>query len=139
MEARLTIHAARENLAALRDFVCGRLASAGVPDEVVNDVVQAVDEAACNIITHGYQGKPGEISLELVYDSSVITIRLTDQAPLFDPTRLPPGEKHRPMEERVSGGMGVLLMRKMMDTIAYRVTADGYNELTLRKSYPLLR
>lgn len=136
MEAGLTVQAERENLAVLRDFVCARLRAAGVPTNVSDDVIQAVDEAACNIITHGYRGAPGPIMLELVCDGGTITARLTDQAPLFDPTRLPPAKKDRPPEERAAGGMGVLLMRAMVDSISYRVTADGSNELTLQKSYP---
>lgn len=135
MEDSFTIQATRENLAILRDFVSSRLRSAGVANGVVNDVVQAVDEAACNIITHGYQDQPGSITLELVCDGSLITARLTDQAPLFDPTRLPPARKDRPIEACAEGGMGVLLMRAMMDSISYRVTADGGNELTMQKSY----
>ena len=135
MQAGLTVQAARENLVVLRDFVCARLGAAGIPTSAIDDVVQAVDEAACNIITHGYQSQPGSIRLELVCDGGTITARLTDQAPLFDPTQLPPAKKDRPPEERAAGGMGVLLMRAMVDSISYRVTDEGGNELTLQKSY----
>ena len=135
MQAGLTVQAARENLAVLRDFICARLRADGVPTSISDDVVQAVDEAACNIITHGYQSQPGSIRLELVCDGGTITARLTDQAPLFDPTQLPPAKKDRPPEERAAGGMGVLLMRAMVDSISYRVTDDGNNELTLQKRY----
>lgn len=133
MQAQLAIHAARENLAALRNFIRGSLETANLPAGVIDDVVQAVDEAACNIITHGYRGKPGLITVDLARDDAAITVRLTDQAPLFDPTRLPPAEQHVPAERRAAGGMGILLMRTMTDSISYRVNSDGHNELTIQK------
>ena len=75
MQAGLTVQAARENLAVLRDFISARLRADGVPTSISDDVVQAVDEAACNIITHGYQSQPGSIRLELVCDGGTITAR----------------------------------------------------------------
>lgn len=133
MQAQLAIHAARENLAALRNFIRASLETANVHAGVIDDVVQAVDEAACNIITHGYQSKPGLISVDLACDDDAITVCLTDQAPLFDPSRLPPVDQHVPVERRAAGGMGILLIRTMVDSISYRVNSNGHNELTLRK------
>ena len=62
---------------------------------------------------------------------------LQDDAPPFDPTRVPDPRLDLPLEERPLGGLGVYIMRKHSDVMSYRRTSAGLNELTLVKAYPL--
>lgn len=104
------------------------------PPSCLDDLVQAVDEAATNIILHGYDGQPGTIDLtaELVGDDIVIT--LEDRAPAFDPLGAPEPDLSIPPMQRKPGGMGVHLMRLAMDTIEHRDRPGGGNILTLTRS-----
>jgi serine/threonine-protein kinase RsbW len=99
----------------------------------VEDVLQAVDEAATNIILHGYRGQPGEIEIEMDQDHGALVVCLRDRAFLFDPTRVPPPDLTLPLEARRVGGLGVYLIRQFTDQMTWRATPDGNNELTLRK------
>lgn len=100
----------------------------------MDDLVQAVDEAATNIIVHGYRGEPGNIELtaELVGDDIVVT--LEDRAPTFDPTRVAEPDLSIPPMQRKPGGMGVHLMRVGMDRMKHRARPGGGNILTLTRS-----
>ncbi len=122
-----------KNLAAIRDFVREQATALQVDPDVIPDIILAVDESTTNIIEHGYNGRPGEVEVEIRPEAPALVICLRDQAPLFDPTRLPPPDVSLPLEKRPLGGVGVYLTRHMMDEVAYRVTPQGGNELTLVK------
>ncbi len=102
------------------------------PDAIL-DVVQAVDESAANIIMHGYRGRPGSIEVVVWRDGNALLIRLLDQATPFDPTTVPPPDMTLPLDKRPLGGLGVYLIRHLVDEIIHRVTSQGGNELTLVK------
>lgn len=100
----------------------------------VDDLVQAVDEAAANAIVHGYAGLPGwiEVAIGLVGTDLVVTVE--DGAPPFDPTSLPDPDMRTPALARGPGGMGIRLMRLATDAMDYRTRDGGGNILTLTRS-----
>jgi serine/threonine-protein kinase RsbW len=120
-------------LTAIRAFVEQQAQALGVDAETIYDLTLAVNEAATNIVIHGYRRQPGEIEIALRRQGDAIEIRLRDQARLFDPTRVPAPDLTLPLHKRPLGGMGVHVTRQIMDAIRYRVTPDGGNELTLVK------
>ena len=120
-------------LAAIRAFVEQHSHTPGIDAFDIYDLILAVNEAATNIVIHGYRGRPGEIEIELRQLGDAIEIRLRDQAPLFDPTRVPEPDLTLPLHKRPLGGMGVHVTRELMDAMRYRVTPEGGNELTLVK------
>jgi serine/threonine-protein kinase RsbW len=91
----------------------------------------AVDEAATNIIVHGYRGQPGAIEIDVEKQDSSLAVSLRDQAPPFDPTSVPVPDLSLPLDQRPFGGMGVHLIRQSMDEVIYRVPPQGGNELIL--------
>jgi serine/threonine-protein kinase RsbW len=125
-------HASRENLAEVRAFVQAQANAAGLSAEAVDDLVLAADEAATNIIIHGYGDRPGPLEVEFEVLEDRIRLTLRDQAPHFDPRQAPPPDLSLPFHERKAGGMGVFLIRKCMNTLDYRALEIG-NELTLTK------
>jgi serine/threonine-protein kinase RsbW len=129
----LVVTAERKNLAEIRRFIEEKARALPVDPEVIADMVLAVDEAATNIIVHGYQGQPGEIQVEISYEGGALVVRLSDQAPLFDPTQVPPPDLDLPLEQRRFGGLGIHLTRQCMDEVSYCISGEGCNELTLRK------
>lgn len=131
---RLRIPADLDRLAEVRTLVREVATSCGAPPVCSDDLVQAVDEAATNIIVHGYRGAQGTIELtaELVSDDIVFT--LADTAPPYDPTTVPPPDLTIPPAQRRPGGMGVHLMRLATDSLVHRPRPGGGNILTLTRA-----
>jgi serine/threonine-protein kinase RsbW len=120
-------------LATIRAFVEQQTRALGIDAYDIYDLILAVNEAATNIVAHGYRGQPGTIEIELRLQGDAIEITLRDQAPLFDPTQVPTPDMSLPLHKRPLGGMGVHVTRELMDDIRYRVTPAGGNELLLVK------
>jgi serine/threonine-protein kinase RsbW len=129
----LRIEAHTRNLAALRDFVEEAAVSLGVAPGLAFDVVLAVDEAAANIILHGYRQQPGMIEVQVERQGQALIVRLQDDAPLFDPNDVPPPDLSLPLERRPPGKLGIHLMRKSVNEIIHQATLQGGNQLTLVK------
>jgi serine/threonine-protein kinase RsbW len=128
------IPAELERLAEIRTIVREVCSDCDVTSDCRGDIVQAVDEAASNIIRHGYRGQPGIIDLtaELVGDDIVIT--LEDEAPPFDPTTVPAPDLSVHPGRRTPGGMGIHLIRHAVDRFEHRPRPGGGNILTLTRS-----
>jgi serine/threonine-protein kinase RsbW len=131
--ASLCIAAKLESLAVIRCFVEDAMTALGIDPATIASTVLAVDEAASNIVTHGYQGQPGDIEIDVQHERIALTICLRDQAPPFDPTSVPAPDLTAPLEQRVAGGLGIHLIRQTMDKVIHRITPHGGNELLLIK------
>lgn len=132
----MRIESAVDRLAEVRVFVRKAVADFGGSTRVADDLVQAVDEATCNVMLHGYGHAPGEIEIQARLSGGTIEISLADRAPAFDPTAAPAHDATKPPESRRPGGMGVgiHLLRTMTDEVRHHVRPDGGNELTLVRS-----
>ena len=121
------------NLAAIRRFVSETAGTLGMSPDTVSDLLLAVDEATTNIVTHGYAGRPGEVEVEVGKAENGLVVHLRDEAPPFDPTRVPPPSLSGDLEERQPGGMGVWLIRRMVDEVFWKERPGKGNELILIK------
>lgn len=117
----------------IREFLESAVLTLGGDDDNAGDLVLAVNEAVTNVLLHGYDERPGPVSVSVEADDGDLLVRLGDDAPLFDPTSVPPPDVHRPLEERPLGGLGVHMMRQLTDELVYQVTGDGKNELLFIK------
>ena len=129
----LTIDAAAERLAEVRALVRAYARDAGADEEAVSDLVQAVDELACNVIEHGYRGREGSIEIALATVDDAIEVRIRDSAPPFDPGAVAEPRLDLPLEQRPLGGMGVHLARTLTDGMDHRILPEGGNETILTK------
>jgi serine/threonine-protein kinase RsbW len=134
LERRLRIPAELDRLAEVRRFVREATGAAGAVPDTVDDLVQAVDEAATNAIVHGYAGRPGTVEVTIASAGSDLVITLEDEAPAFDPTALPDPDMTVPALVRGPGGMGIRLMRLATDRLAYRPREGGGNILVMWRS-----
>lgn len=127
----LRIQAELEHVADVRELVREVADACDAPEPCLADLVQAVDEATTNVILHGYRGGPGwvEVAAERVGDRIVVTV--TDEAPSFDPTRVPEPDLSVPPERRRPGGMGIHLIREATDRLEHVPRPGGGNILTL--------
>jgi serine/threonine-protein kinase RsbW len=134
----LEIDANVENLSVIADFIATAMRQIGT-EEGIFEVQTAVDEACTNIIQHAYSGRGGiiAISCELQDNDFVVTIR--DRGMPFDPGSVPPPDLEADLEQRRVGGLGMYLMRKLMDEVGYDFDAKKGNKLTMRKMLPRMR
>lgn len=117
----------------MREFLESAILTLGGDHDVAGDLVLAVNEAVTNVLLHGYDDLPGVVSISAAAEGGDILVRLTDDAPLFDPTAVPPPDINLPLEERPLGGLGVHMMRQLTDELNYSIAADGRNELIFVK------
>jgi len=117
----------------IREFLEGAIMNLGGDEDTAGDFVLAVNEALTNILLHGYDEKPGPVAVSVEADGADLLVRLTDDAPLFDPTAVPPPDINLPLEERPLGGLGVHMMRQLTDELIYNVNDNGKNQLVFLK------
>ena len=104
-----------------------------LPEAVVSDLTLALEEAVSNVIRHGYGDRPdGLISVMFRATGESIVATVEDAALGFDPLKHPEPDLSVPVEARPEGGMGVYLIKRLMDEVDYRRN-DGRNVLTLTK------
>jgi serine/threonine-protein kinase RsbW len=135
MDAGSTLRVAAKlsELETIRRFVEEQAAALRIDPSATYDLMLAVNEIVANTIIHGYRKQPGPIEVAVRQVGDGCEIRVRDQAPPFDPTQTPLPDLHAPLAKRRLGGMGIYLARQLMDSLAYRATPDGGNEVTLVK------
>jgi serine/threonine-protein kinase RsbW len=130
-EARLRIPAELDRLAELRRMVRESVRAGGASQDCVDDICQAVDEAAMNAIIHGYAGTPGWVEVAVAVDGADVIVTIEDAAPAFDPRLQPEPDMTVSALVRGPHGMGVHLMRLATDTLDWQPRDGGGNILTL--------
>lgn len=128
-----TFPAKFEYLDEIRDFVAEVARRGGFKEKEIYSLQLAADEAASNIIEHAYAGvNNGAIQISCEMDGDRIIITMKDQGKSFDPSRVKQPDVSADLSERQIGGLGVYLMRKIMDEVRYQTSADG-NTLLMTK------
>jgi Serine phosphatase RsbU, regulator of sigma subunit len=91
----------------------------------------ALEEAACNVIMYAYpEGTAGTLNLDAVREGNRLRFTLSDQGKAFDPTAAREADLTASVEDRPIGGLGIHLVRTIMDSIHYE-RVDGKNVLTM--------
>lgn len=135
-EKELLIKSRTENLTTVREFVSSATEEVHVPPEIVGDVVLAVDEACTNIIKHAYKFLPdGDITIKLKYSDEKITVEITDHGAPFSPETVPTPDLQKYFEEKRIGGLGMYLMKSLMDDVRYKSIPGEYNKVFLTKKF----
>jgi len=124
-----------EYLDEIRDFVGDIAQSGGFNEKDVYNIQLATDEAASNIIEHSYEGvSDGVLEISCGVKKNTITIILTDHGKSFDPSDIPAPNLKADLSERQIGGLGLYLMRKLMNEVHYEADKkNNRNTLTLIK------
>jgi len=133
---RMKTEASLEALEDVRDFVAQAAAKFGLPADAVEDLKVAVDEAATNIVLHGYAGAEGEIEIVVEGHNGSVVLTLVDNAPAFDMEATHGSDLTEPLETRSIGGMGVHLMRALTDSLSHEAPPGGGNRITMVKNIP---
>lgn len=121
----LRFPARADRLKLLRSLVRDAASLAGLPQGDAENVVLAVNEACMNVIQHGYRNEPGgEIRLTLSSDGRALLIRLRDDAPCVDVSKVQP----RDLADLRPGGLGTHFIDSIMDHAAF-VDCGGQGNL----------
>ncbi len=103
------------------------------PPDVEFQVDLVLEELVLNVVNHGSGGGAGEIEIELVSDAEAVTIEIIDDGKPFDPlTDAPVPDTESGIEDRAVGGLGIHLVRTMMDEVSYR-REENRNHMILVK------
>ncbi len=128
----LTIDSAIDEIPVVSERLETLMSGAGFSPEAVLDTQLAVEEAITNVIVHGYKQKGNEIRIACQLIDGAIVIRITDSAPPFNPLSLPTPDLDSDVNERRIGGLGIYLIRRVMDGVEYAYEG-GNNVFTLTK------
>ena len=133
-ELKKTISSKTDSLLSVRQFVSEAAKAFGFSDEDASKIVLAVDEACTNIIKHAYQNAPDRhITITIVPQNQRFEVRISDEGRSFDPKTLRPLNLKEHLTRYRRGGLGVYLMKSLMDEVEYRSIGGKTNEVRLTK------
>ena len=136
-EYRLKIPSQSDNLELIREFV-GKVASkVGFSEDDLNKIELAVDEACANVIKHAYKNdektKPIDVAIQIDYQK--LTIIVTDKGKGFDTCNIKLPDMHEYLAEIRVGGLGIYLMKTIMDEVDFKVKPGVHNEVKMVKYF----
>jgi serine/threonine-protein kinase RsbW len=123
-----------DNLVEVREFIGTAARQLGFDEEEVANIVLAVDEACTNIIKHAYHFAPDkEIEISVVPNNRFLEVRIFDNGQSFDPAALRAPDLKTNLGKHRRGGLGVYLMKRLMDKVEYHFRPGKRNEVHLVK------
>jgi len=132
--SELIVKSRTENLSLIRDFISTKASKAGLSKEDIENIMLAVDEACTNIIKHAYSSYPdGEIVINLESNSDKILINIIDHGITFNPDSVPDPDLQKYYKNGRVGGLGMYLMKTLMDDVKYISVPGEYNKVVLSK------
>jgi sigma-B regulation protein RsbU (phosphoserine phosphatase) len=118
----------------MRGFIFSVCREHNVDEETVKTLNLAAEECVANVINYAYpKGIRGHVELTAEIVGGQLTLTVKDHGVAFDPTRHQDIDVEAGLDDRPIGGLGIHLVKTIMDTMTYQRTVDGYNVLTLTK------
>lgn len=129
----MSVEASTKHLAKVRNFVAKYAAEYGFKKQDVADIRLAVDEAYTNIIKHSYKyDDQKSVEIELGYENDEFWVSLLDTGEAFDPSTYTKPDLRRQIKNKKRGGVGVYLIKKLMDDVKY-LNEGSTNEIRMTK------
>ena len=131
----LTIAATVENIEVVTDFVNEQLEAFDCPVKTQMQIDIAIDELFGNIAHYAYNPEVGDatVRVEVTEDPLAVVITFIDNGIPYDPLAKEDPDTTLSAEERKIGGLGIYMVKKSMDDVAYEYK-DGQNILKIRKN-----
>jgi anti-sigma regulatory factor (Ser/Thr protein kinase) len=131
----LTLVNQLSDVAKLSSFVEAFGIAEGLAPEVVYSLNLALDEVVTNVIRYGHEddGREHPIVVRLALERDVVTAQVEDDGRAFNPLEAPAPNLGASLDERPIGGLGIFLVRSVMNSVEYR-REDGRNVLTMKKN-----
>ena len=119
----------------MRGFFFSVCRENGIDDEDAKTLNLAVEEWVVNVINYAYpKGTRGHVELTAKVNDGLMTLVVKDHGIPFDPTQHEDADVEAELEDRPIGGLGIYLVKNIMDSMDYERSADGYNIVTLTKN-----
>jgi anti-sigma regulatory factor (Ser/Thr protein kinase) len=128
-EIELRIDQWPQGLAQIRSALQALAAQGHLGDEVGEAFLLALEELVANVFEHG---AGDEVYLSIVCDGRKLDAELVDSGPAFNPLAADDPDIHAGIDERPVGGLGVFLVKSLMDRVHYR-RSEGHNHVYLTK------
>jgi serine/threonine-protein kinase RsbW len=119
-----------ENLGRWMDAVSECAREQGFDQKEIGKIELALEEALVNICNYSYSEEPGNAEVSCKQDNSQFIIEIVDSGIPFDMTSLPAPDLTSSIEKRKIGGLGIFLIKKMVDEVKYR-REGSFNILNL--------
>ena len=130
----ITVPAESAALETVNTFIQEKLESITCPKRTRMQMMLAVEEIFVNISSYAYHPEVGqaEVGVDIDGDPPAVTIRFLDQGRPFNPLEKPDADITLSAQEREIGGLGILLVKKIMDQVDYAYE-NGKNILIIKK------
>ena len=133
MTEKLTLHNDVQQIELLAGYIDAIAEAVDIDPSTAMSLNLALEEAVTNVILYAYpEGEHGTVDIDTTVVSGVITFVISDSGKPFDPTKQEDADVTLSAEERPIGGLGIFLVKQIMDTVDY-VYKDGHNILTISK------
>ena len=129
-----TLSDGKTGFAEFMEVIEGHLESRDVPVDVVMKFMIAFDEVISNVINHGSLGGNPQITVRLAQDENRVTAEVEDNGVAFDPLSLATPDTSLSVEDRAIGGLGIHLVRELMDSVDY-LREGEFNRLRFAKTF----
>ena len=107
-----------------------------LPEEAVMDVSLAMEEMFANVVMHGFPDQAEhQILIRVWMEDDTVALSIEDDGVAFNPLEAPPVEISGPPEELKVGGLGIHLVRNVMEQVEYSRLGDR-NRLVMKKRIP---
>lgn len=120
-------------MSVIADFVSGSMSQLGIEAGVL-EVQAAVDEACTNIMKYAYSEEGGTITITCEVQDNYFVVTIRDKGKHFDPSSVPQPDLETDLDKRRIGGLGIYLMRKLVDDVSYSFDTKKGNTLVMRKT-----
>jgi len=133
---RLKLPADTQNLDIIRKFVAGIAENMGFSEEEIYKIELAVDEACSNVVKHAYMTNTKQehiINIEVKEKNSEIEIIISDKGKGFDPKKVKRPELEEYMRKMKRGGLGIYLIKELMDKVSFQIKSGVRNEVRMVK------
>ena len=132
---RLVLHNSIDQVSLLPAFVEDAVKASKLEPETADSLNLALEEAVVNVINYAYpEGTVGEVIIDAATTDTALTFTITDSGKPFDPTAREEVDINASVEERPVGGLGIHLVRRIMDDVRYERRGEK-NVLILTKKY----
>jgi anti-sigma regulatory factor (Ser/Thr protein kinase) len=134
----LKLTARVENLRRVMESVSNCARVQDFDQKKIQKIELAVEEALVNIFNYAYPAGPGEVEVNCRADHDHFLIEIIDSGIPFDMTSLPDPDLTANVDDREIGGLGIYLIKKMVDEVRYdRESGRNILSLTLKKNPPV--
>jgi anti-sigma regulatory factor (Ser/Thr protein kinase) len=131
----IELPATMENLDVCLAFILDGLKQAGIDKKILYQLRLACEEVVVNVINYAYPDDGGsmKVSYNFQHETGELEVIISDSGIPFNPLERDDPDISIPMEDRQIGGLGIFMVRTVMDSLEY-AREDGRNILTMRKS-----